>query len=183
MRVAEPAADGDGVLGVEDVARRAVVNDDGLAQVAADHAEVFHVVALVVIAALAEQAVVHDVVDVELVEQRVAVLGHRGGEDDDFVELAHALEESVDARAFYYVDVVVLAFDLDGDGHVRLMEDLSSSQRLASKRRNDDSLTLKLLCTSVSSRSSTKHFRPLNSGLSGGSSHVCFSADEATDCW
>jgi hypothetical protein len=52
-----------------------------------------HIVALVVVAALAEQTVLNDSVDVELVEDGVGVLGEGGGEDDDLVNLAHGLEE------------------------------------------------------------------------------------------
>jgi len=51
------------------------------------------VVALIVVAALAEQAVLDDAVHVELVEDRVGVLGERRREDDDLVDLAHRLEE------------------------------------------------------------------------------------------
>lgn len=40
MGVGEPAADGDGVLRVEDVRRGRVVDDDGFAEVAADLGEV-----------------------------------------------------------------------------------------------------------------------------------------------
>ena len=124
MGVAEPAADGHGVLGMEDVARGAVVDDDGFSQVATHHAEILHVVALVVVAAFSEESVMYHVVDVQLIEQRVAVFGHRGCEDDHFVDLTHSLEESIDARPFYDIDVVVLPFDFDWNGHVGLMEDL-----------------------------------------------------------
>ena len=54
MRVGEPTADGDGVLGVENVRCGRVVDDDGVLEVAADLGEILDVVALVVIAAFAE---------------------------------------------------------------------------------------------------------------------------------
>lgn len=66
--VAEPAADRDGVLRVEDVARRRVVDDDGLPQVTPDLAEIFDVIALMVVATLPEKAMMDHVVDVELIE-------------------------------------------------------------------------------------------------------------------
>lgn len=75
MGVGEPAADGDGVLGVEDVGGGGVVDDYGVLEVAADLGQVLDVVALVVVATLAEESVVHDLVNIELVEERVAVLG------------------------------------------------------------------------------------------------------------
>lgn len=40
MGVGEPAADGDGVLGVEDVRGGRVVDDDGFTEVAADLGEI-----------------------------------------------------------------------------------------------------------------------------------------------
>ena len=90
--VREPAADGDGVLRMEDVRGRRVVDDDGVLEVAANLREILkqvlvsdtyvipaafsdlYVVALVVVAAFAEKSVVNNAVDVELVEERVTVL-------------------------------------------------------------------------------------------------------------
>lgn len=76
VRVVEPARDGDGVVGVEDVRGWAVVDDDGLPDRPPELGEVLYVVALVVVARLAEEAVLDDFVDVELVEHRVRVLEH-----------------------------------------------------------------------------------------------------------
>ena len=64
----------DGVLRVEQVRARRVVDDDHLAQVAAHQRKVLDVLALVQHARLAEQARGDDLVDVELVKQRVRVL-------------------------------------------------------------------------------------------------------------
>lgn len=74
MCVREPTADRDGVLGVEDVRRRGVVYNDGIFQVSTDLGEVLDVVALVVVAALSEQPVMDNLVDVQLVEERISVL-------------------------------------------------------------------------------------------------------------
>jgi hypothetical protein len=52
-----------------------------------------NVVPLVVVAALPEQPVLHNAVDVELVENGVGVLAERSGKDDNFVDLAHRSEE------------------------------------------------------------------------------------------
>lgn len=131
VRVAEPAANRDSVLGVENVARGRIVDDDGLAEVSADLAEVFDIVALVVVAAFAEQPVVDDVVDVELIENRVAVFGDGGCEDHDLVQLADSFHEGVDARSFDDVDVMVLAFNLDWYREVCLVEDLDGGQYIA----------------------------------------------------
>ena len=74
MRIREPAADGNGVLGVKDVGRRRVVDNDRLLQVAPDLREILDVVALMIIAALSEEPVVDHIVDVQLIEERVAIL-------------------------------------------------------------------------------------------------------------
>jgi hypothetical protein len=91
---------------------------------------------LVVITTLAEEPVVDDTVDVELVEQWVTVLrtlaptskrcgrtylGNRGGKDNNFIQLANPLHELVDTWSLDDIYVVVLAFNLDGDGEVGLV--------------------------------------------------------------
>ena len=83
------------------------------------------VVALVVVAAFAEQAMVDHAVDVELVEQRVAVFGDGCGEYHDLVELADSFHELVDAGAFDDIDVVELPLDLNRYGEVGLVQNLS----------------------------------------------------------
>jgi hypothetical protein len=96
-----------------------------------------HVVALVIITALAEEPVVDDTMNVELVKQRVTVLqklaptsknceggaylGNRGGEDDNFIQLAYPLHELVDTWSLDDIYVVVLAFNLNGDGEIGLV--------------------------------------------------------------
>ena len=104
------------------------------------------VVATVVVAALTEQAMGDDTVNVELVKHGISVLqragfvrrsihsrqakiervsahfAQAGGEDHDLVDLAHFLEEGVDAWTFDDVDVVPVIFDLDGNHVVRLLD-------------------------------------------------------------
>lgn len=72
--VREPAADGDRVLRVEDVRGRGVVDNDRVLQVTAHLRQVLHVVTLMVVAALPEKPVMDNVVDVQLVEERIAIL-------------------------------------------------------------------------------------------------------------
>lgn len=107
------------------------------------------VVALMVVTALSEQAMVDDLVNVQLIQKRITVLqamtesaswslciashlkqlpylGHRGREDDHLIQLADAFHELVDPGSFDDVDVVILTFDLDGDGEVGLMENLTT---------------------------------------------------------
>lgn len=115
------------MLRMKNIARRRIIDDDRLPQISAHLAEIFHVVTLVIVAAFTEQSVVDNVVDVELVEERIAIFRDRGREDHDFVEFADTFEECIYAWPFYDVDVVVLSFDFDGDRKVRLVEDLHAS--------------------------------------------------------
>ena len=59
-----------------------------------------------------------------MIQQRIAVFGHRSGEDNNFVELSDPLEEGIDTGPLDDVDIVVLALNLNRYGKVRLMEDL-----------------------------------------------------------
>jgi hypothetical protein len=77
MGIVEPAAHRDRVIRVEDIARRAVIQDQDVRDGPAELREVLNVGrATVEVAGLAEEAVVHDVVDVEFVEDGVCVLCH-----------------------------------------------------------------------------------------------------------
>ena len=64
VRVAEPAANRYSMLWVEDVACRRIINDDGFSQIASNLAEILDVVALVIVTAFSEQAVMHNMVNV-----------------------------------------------------------------------------------------------------------------------
>jgi hypothetical protein len=122
--VAEPTADGHRMLWVEDITRRRVVDDDGLLKITPDLTQILDIVALVVITALPEEPMMHDLMNIQLVEEGVAVFGHRCGEHYDLVNLAHAFEKGIHARPFYDVDVVILTFNLNGDREICLVEDL-----------------------------------------------------------
>lgn len=92
---------------------------------------------------------------------RQTYLGDGCRENNHFVQFAHSLHELVDARSLDHVDIVVLALDFDRNGEIRALQNLQSTVspivfKVAKCAKN----TLKLLWTSVSSRSSTKHFRP-----------------------
>lgn len=69
----------------------------------------------------------HDVVYIQHVQQWIAIFRDRCSENDNLVELADSLQECIDARSFYDVDIVVLALNLDWYREVRLMKDLGVS--------------------------------------------------------
>jgi hypothetical protein len=64
---------------------------------------------------------VYHVMDVELVEQGVAIFGHRRGKDNDFIQLTHPLHESINSRPFDNIHIMILSLDLHGNRHVGLM--------------------------------------------------------------
>ena len=98
-----------------------------------------HVVASVVVAALAEQPVRHDAVDIELVKHRIRVLttpirhGDKNNfnigtnlaqtccEHHHFVDLAHLLQEVVYARAFDNIHIMPMILNLNWDDVIGLL--------------------------------------------------------------
>ena len=124
MRIAKPAANRYRVLRVEDITGRRVVDDDCLFEIPSHLTEIFYIIALVVVATLAEESVVHNVVYVELIQQWVSVFGDGCREHHHFVKFSHTFEKCVYAWAFDDVYIVVLAFNFHGYGKVCLMEDL-----------------------------------------------------------
>ena len=68
MSIRKPAANRYGVLGMEYVRGGGVVDNDGVFQVSPDLGKILYVVALVVVTTLAEQTVVDNLVDIELVQ-------------------------------------------------------------------------------------------------------------------
>ena len=91
-----------------------------------------------VVAGFAEQAVVDDSMDVELIEKGIAILesinnrikesavpwtylGNRCSENNNFVKLSNSFHESVDAGSLNHVHIMVLAFNLYRYSEVGLM--------------------------------------------------------------
>lgn len=80
-------------------------------------------------AAFTEQTVVHNVVNIKLVQKRVPILADGRGKDDNFIELTNTLHELINARSLNDVHVVVGSFDFDRDGEVGLMEELQHNHQ------------------------------------------------------
>jgi diphthamide synthase (EF-2-diphthine--ammonia ligase) len=76
VSIGEPTADRNSMLGMEDIRGGRIVDDDSILEIPSDLGQVFDVIALVVVAALAEKSVMHHVVDVKLIQERVAILQH-----------------------------------------------------------------------------------------------------------
>lgn len=91
-------------------------------------------------------------------------------EHDHLVYLPHLLEEPIDTGALQHVEVMPERLDLDGDNIVWRRYRLYAHHFLRNYVCNPTTTqTFRLLCTSVSSRSSTRHLRPAYSGAMGGS--------------
>jgi hypothetical protein len=68
MCIRKPTAYRHSMLRVEDVGCRGIVDDNGVLEIPTDLRQIFDVVALMVVAALSEEAVMHDIVNVKLVQ-------------------------------------------------------------------------------------------------------------------
>ena len=98
VSIREPAADRNGVLWVEDVGSGRVVDDDGFSKISSDLRQILcfirislldrvrekmstylDVIALMVIATLTEQAMVNHAMNVQLIEQWIAILERVSG--------------------------------------------------------------------------------------------------------
>jgi hypothetical protein len=77
-----------------------------------------------VVAAFAEEPVVDDAVDIKLVQERIAILAHTSRENHNFIQLSNTLHKLIHTRTLNDVDVVICAFNFDGDGKVCLVEKL-----------------------------------------------------------
>lgn len=62
------------MLRMENIRGWRVVNNDCVFEVSTNLRKIFNVIALVVVAALSKQTVVDDFVDIQLVQQRIAIL-------------------------------------------------------------------------------------------------------------
>lgn len=91
---------------------------------------------------LPEKPVVDDMVNIELIEQWIAILksihvrhpsrigrrkektnlGDRSCEYNNFVQLSNPLHELVNPRSFDDIDIVIVALDLYRDGEIGLMQ-------------------------------------------------------------
>lgn len=74
MSVGEPTADRDCMLGVEDVGCWGVVDDNCFSEVTADLGQILDVVSLVVVTTFPEETMMHHMMDIKLVKQRITVL-------------------------------------------------------------------------------------------------------------
>lgn len=105
----------------------------------------------------------------------VTHLAETGSIHHDLVNLAHFLQEKVYSGPLKDVKVMPMVLYLDWDDKIRLLDSLNiiwcSMVQLSRGNVGYEiwTRTLKLLCTSVSSRSRTRHFRPACCGAIGGS--------------
>lgn len=174
------------MLRVENVRCWGIIDDDGVFQVASDLGEVLDVISLVIIAAFSEKPVMDNLMNVQLVKERITILHEMsvdsleesatrkfityfrngGGKNNDLIELAYPLHELVDARSFYDIYIMIIALNFYWYRKVRLVENLDAVRKVASQESIiwNGLHTLKELWTRVSSKSSTRHFLPLNSG-------------------
>lgn len=75
MRIRKPTADWHSVLGMKDVGRRRIVDNNRILELPSNLREVFDIIALVVVAAFSEETMVYNVVDIKLIEERNLIDG------------------------------------------------------------------------------------------------------------
>lgn len=88
----------------------------------------------------------------------------------NLVNLSHLLQKVIDTRSLDHIDVVPVVLDFNRYDVVGLLYRLCAWVQCDDNSIYTGERTLKLLCTNVSSRSSTRHLRPACCGASGGSS-------------
>lgn len=103
---------------VKDVAHGAIIQNGDPAQIRLDAAQILNICSVAKGAMLAVEAAVEELAFLlQPIDDRVGVLLHTGGEDDELVPLAHLAEEFVAVRTF--VDVVEDGVLRTEDGCVR----------------------------------------------------------------
>jgi hypothetical protein len=115
---------GDGVVRLEHVRERRVIDDEDILHAPPEVREILDVVAVVLHARLTEQTRLDHSAAVENVQQRVGILAERRGEDDDLELLSDDSQEVIDARSFSHVDPVDDVLELDRDDEVGVRDRL-----------------------------------------------------------
>ena len=117
-----PGYDWDGLLRLQHVSRRRVVKNDGILGTSADFTHVFCEDALHVGAVLTEEAGCAEAIGIHLVHQGVSVLGQTRREYNDLVIVGHHSEEIVDAGPLLNEDLADVAFDVDRNDEVGVLD-------------------------------------------------------------
>ncbi len=74
VSVGKPTADGNGMLRVENIRSRRVIDNDGFSKVSANLRKVFDIISLVVVTAFPEKSVMNYMVNIKLIQEGIAVL-------------------------------------------------------------------------------------------------------------
>lgn len=117
---------------MEDVGGRRVVHDDDAAQVAAQAAQVLHIVAPMEDTGLAEEPGTERPPFIQQVGHGVRVLGQAGGEENALEELSHALQELIHMRPLQHIHLVHDTIDFHRNDEVGVVHRLEGAvhQRL-----------------------------------------------------
>lgn len=99
----------------------------------------------------------------------VTYFAQASSKHNNLVELAHFFQEVVNPGPLDNVHVVPMILNFNRNHVIGMLDRLMPVVRGGSKTA-EPGLTLKLLCSRVSSRSSTRHLRPACCGARGGKS-------------
>ena len=121
LRIIIPAQDWQTVLGLELVAIRRVINDDNVFHATTDALHILYKLPIEEGAMLSEQPLRGDTLRVEHVHQRDGIFAKTGGENYDFVVLAHFNDELTALWPHLNVDIAGSTFYVDWKNDVRLI--------------------------------------------------------------
>lgn len=78
----------------------------------------FYIVTLMIMTTFSKQAMFDDAMDVEHIQDRVCILGQRGGEDHYLIDFPHLPHKLIHTRSLDHVNIVNCVFNLHGDDEV-----------------------------------------------------------------
>ena len=122
LRVIIPGDNRHGLLGLQHVGRRRVIEDHAVLWVAAQPRHVLGEHAIYVGAVLAEQSHRAKSARVHLVHQRLGILRQTCCENDQFVVLGHHFQKVLDSGPLLVEDLADLTLDVDRDDEVRVLD-------------------------------------------------------------
>ena len=127
-----PRNNWNGLLRLQHVSRRRVIEDDSILRTSSDLAHVFREHALHVCAVLTEEAGCAESIGIHLVHERISVFGQTRREYNDLVVVGHHAEEIVDARSLLHEDLANVAVNVYWDDEVGVLDliKLAMHQRL-----------------------------------------------------
>jgi len=117
----EPCGDRHGMVRLEHVGHRRVINDHTILRVTTESGQVLHVVAEMRHTAFTEKARIDNTINIELVKEGICVFRERCGEDDNLPLFTDSSEEFIDIRTLANIHAVNHILQIDIDFEIRIV--------------------------------------------------------------